>query len=55
MSLLLPFRENAGGVGGRQNVLEYQEDFLNSVSQGLLAILESILFVLAINDKQLPQ
>lgn len=55
MSLLLPFRENAGGVGGRERVLGYREAFLISVPQGLLAILESILFLVAINDKQFPQ
>lgn len=48
MSLLLPFRENAGGVGGRERVLGYREAFLISVPQGLLAILESILFLVAI-------
>lgn len=31
MSLLLPFRENAGGVGGRVRVLGYREAFLTSV------------------------
>lgn len=46
MSLILPFRENAGGVGGREHVLGYLEAFLISVSQG---------FLVAINDKQFPQ